>query len=113
MTAWTQVPKHCWPRSAEDVGTVGERLGGRTVYVFGPKVEREIRDLDGKVRRRPAPAFVEYWLEFIAEAPVPARKRAVEPQDPKVRDFIRAIARRSARAWAEAALRSSATGGHP
>jgi hypothetical protein len=109
MPVRIQVPLHCWPRSAEDLKTIDQRLGGKTYFVLGPKVEREVRDLDGKVRRRGAPSFVQFWLEYIPAAPaasVPSSKPVKEPKDERVREFIKALARRSAKAWAKAALQS-------
>lgn len=108
MPVRIQLPSHCWPRSESDLKTIDQRLGGRTDFIFGPKIERTVRDLHGKVRRRSAPSFVRFCLEYEAEAPG-FRPPANPPENQNARDFLKALARRSAKAWATAAMSSVGT----
>lgn len=105
-----QVPTRCWPRSAADLETLDARLGGRTSYVIGPRVERDVPQPDGSVRRLNRPAYVELWLEFEPEASA-APPTAEPPEDERVRGFLADLARRSAKAWAELALATPRSAG--
>lgn len=56
---------------------------------------------DGK---KGPPAFVEFWLEFPKEFVPPTQPPA--PTNPLARDFLRDLAKVSAKAWVNAAKQS-------
>ena len=102
----TQVPLHCWPRSADDLKTLDARLGGKTSFRFGPLVERESEDKDGKPIKVRRPSWAELWVEVAdhseeAPSPTPTLK------DPRLAEFLRYLAKTSAKEWAESTRQKS------
>lgn len=91
------IPRAHWPHSPEDRATIDARLGGVTTIVEGPPTLRA----DGE---QGPPSYVEYWLEYPSEPSRISEATPREPDDPRVRTFLRDLARRSARAWVNAAM---------
>lgn len=56
--------------------------------------------------RKGPPAFVEFWLEYPLEFIPPTRPVAPTPTNTLVREFLRNLAKRSAKAWVHASKRS-------
>lgn len=93
------IPIAHYPRNDEDLATLDERLGGRTSLVIGPRPRRA----DGTPGQ---PAFIEWWIEYERERPPTNRDARLAPANPVARDFLRALARRSASAWVSQAARA-------
>ena len=95
MAVRIPLPKSHWPRSIEEWQSLHERLGGRLSLVL----------VDEQTHSDPIGAFnsstaqwKEFWLEYPLAAPIP-KPRAPAPTDDRVRDFLRQLARLSAKSW--------------
>lgn len=95
------VPLHAWPRSEADLKNADKRLGGRTFYMFGPLVDRVVKEDDGTNRTVKRPSFARFCVEAEAEPAV--AQTATRPSDDRLVSFLRAVAQSSARRWAEEA----------
>lgn len=93
------IPFSNYPRNEEDLATVGERLGGTATLVVGPRVAKA----DGTKGR---PEFIEWWLAFEKEKTPEKRPAASSPKNVAVREFLKALAKRSAAAWVERASKA-------
>lgn len=90
-----------YPRSVEDLATLSERMGGRASMFIGPR--RVLADgSEGK------PEFIEWWIDFQKEFIPPGRPSPTPttPADPMVREFLKALAKRSAKAWVTKAAKA-------
>ncbi|MEI7705688.1 MAG: hypothetical protein WCK73_13945 [Deltaproteobacteria bacterium] len=100
MPTYLPIPLAYWPRTSQDLATVGERLGGRaSLHVATTKVVRQVK---GESAPRPVPEFIEWWLEYPAEF-IPLAPPPPEPADPVVRDALIGLARIAAHGWAKEA----------
>lgn len=86
------IPFAHYPRNAEDLATLDERMGGRTSMFIGSRPVLT----DGSEGR---PESIEWWLSFQKEFIPPGRPSPTPPANPMVRSFLKALAKRSAAAW--------------
>jgi hypothetical protein len=93
------IPFSNYPRNEKDLATFGERLGGTATMVVGPRTE----NADGTKGK---PEFIEWWLTFEKEKTPTKRPAPTSPKNLAVRDFLKALAKRSAAAWVERATKA-------
>jgi len=100
MPTYLPIPVAYWPRTEQDLATIGERLGGSAaLHVATTKVVRQVK---GEPAPRPVPEFIEWWVEYPAEF-IPLAPLPPEPADPLVRDALIGLARIAAQGWAKEA----------
>lgn len=74
-------------------------MGGRTSMVIGSR--RVLTD--GSEGR---PEVIEWWIEFQKEFIPPGQPAPKVPRDPMVKNFLKALAKRSAEAWVSQAAKA-------
>jgi hypothetical protein len=98
MPTYLPIPFAYWPRTEQDLATLGERLGGSaSLRIATAKVVRHVK---GEPAPRPVPEFIEWWLEFPAEFNPPGTPPPA-PADDRTRELLAHAARIAALAWAK------------
>jgi len=100
MPTHLPIPLAYYPRTAADLATVGERLGGQVTLHVGELVEKTVM-VDGAPTAKKVASFVEWWLEYPADFIPPGAPEPPAPEDPRVRDLLVGVARIAAHGWAK------------
>lgn len=93
------LPRHLWPKSMAEVASAKSKWGGSLIFCFKPAERNDA----GGVKK--AGGLLAVLVEQGRNEPRPAPSYA--PLAPQVKEFLRAVARTSAKEWARESLRQA------
>lgn len=103
------IPRAHWPKDADDLETLDQRMGGVTRMVLAEATVRPTFHADGEITAKVKHKIVGFDLEYAAEFQPTDPQPAPAPEEQGVREFLQHLARIAAKAWADE-LRQSTRG---